>query len=110
MRVESVTQAMQDWFVAAVLPQLEWYEQLAAGIALRPTIEQGVAKALPRLEQWGLLKDGSIDGNELMDRLSDTVFRTRDELPVTVAGHTFSLRLANIREILAAAAAKERGE
>ena len=54
------------------------------------------------------LKERFLDAVELMDRLSDTVYSRRDEPPVRIAGHTVSLRLANVREMLAAAAAKEK--
>ena len=108
MGIENVTPALKEWFLDAVMPHLEWYEQLVAGLAMRPSVEERVAQALPLPERWGLAHDGELDAVELMDRLSDTVYSRRDELPVKIAGHTFSLRLANVREILAAAAAKEK--
>lgn len=53
MKIENVTLALKEWFLDAVMPHLEWYEQLVAGLAMRPSVEERVAQTLPLLARWG---------------------------------------------------------
>lgn len=52
-RVENVTPVLKERFLDAVMPRLERHEQLVAGLAMRPSVEERVAQALPLLERWG---------------------------------------------------------
>ena len=40
MRIENVTPALKERFLDAVMPRLEWHEQLVAGLAMRPSVEE----------------------------------------------------------------------
>lgn len=101
MRIEHVLKAATDWALHTILPQLEWYEQLAAGISLPAMLD----KATPMLQKVftdaGLLaEDGTIDDGQIIERLKQSVFLQRESLPMPVIGHTFQLKLGNIKEIL----------